>query len=86
MLEVHRGSLKKQTMYSPSNVVGTITESVAESVNTYMWVFMLVHTLIKRIKILKNRYGGRRVESDRLEMIFQQATYTYTLVDHSQTK
>ncbi|CAD5227632.1 unnamed protein product [Bursaphelenchus okinawaensis] len=37
----------------------------------------------KFLYILKNRYGGRRVESDRLEMIFQQATYTYSLVDHT---
>lgn len=29
----------------------------------------------KYLYILKNRYGGRRVESNRLEMIFQQATY-----------
>jgi hypothetical protein len=29
----------------------------------------------KYLYILKNRYGGRRVESTRLEMIFQQATY-----------
>ncbi|KAI6174008.1 SF4 helicase domain-containing protein [Aphelenchoides besseyi] len=37
----------------------------------------------KYLYILKNRYGGRRVETDKLELIFATATYTYTLVDHS---
>ncbi|KAI6205888.1 SF4 helicase domain-containing protein [Aphelenchoides besseyi] len=37
----------------------------------------------KHLYILKNRYGGRRVETDKLELIFATATYTYTLVDHS---
>lgn len=37
----------------------------------------------KFLYILKNRYGGRKVESDQLEMLFQSATYSHTIVDHS---
>uniref|UniRef100_A0A0R3RSF5 SF4 helicase domain-containing protein n=1 Tax=Elaeophora elaphi TaxID=1147741 RepID=A0A0R3RSF5_9BILA len=37
----------------------------------------------KFLYILKNRYGQRKVEDDMIEMIFQPATYTHTLVDLS---
>ncbi|KHN71022.1 Twinkle protein, mitochondrial [Toxocara canis] len=37
----------------------------------------------KFLYILKNRYGQKKVESDVIEMIFQPATYTHTLIDHS---
>uniref|UniRef100_A0A915AV93 SF4 helicase domain-containing protein n=2 Tax=Parascaris univalens TaxID=6257 RepID=A0A915AV93_PARUN len=37
----------------------------------------------KFLYILKNRYGQKKVESDIIEMIFQPATYTHTLIDHS---
>ncbi|KJH48990.1 hypothetical protein DICVIV_04889 [Dictyocaulus viviparus] len=32
----------------------------------------------------ENRYGGRKVETDQLEMLFQPGTYSHTIVDHSQ--
>ncbi|CAI4226327.1 unnamed protein product [Auanema sp. JU1783] len=37
----------------------------------------------KFLYILKNRYGGRKIESDQLEMVFQPGTYSHTLIDHS---
>lgn len=37
----------------------------------------------KFLYILKNRYGGRKVETDQLEMLFQPGTYSHTIVDHS---
>lgn len=37
-------------------------------------------------KILKNRYGMRRIESDQIEMVFQPSTYTHTLIDYAHTK
>ncbi|KAK6114464.1 AAA domain family protein [Brugia pahangi] len=39
----------------------------------------------KFLYILKNRYGQRKVEDDMIEMIFQPATYTHTLIDLSST-
>ncbi|VDM75353.1 unnamed protein product [Strongylus vulgaris] len=35
------------------------------------------------LAILKNRYGGHKVETDQLEMLFQPGTYSHTIVDHS---
>uniref|UniRef100_A0A914BZC2 SF4 helicase domain-containing protein n=1 Tax=Acrobeloides nanus TaxID=290746 RepID=A0A914BZC2_9BILA len=40
----------------------------------------------KFLYILKNRYGRKLVESDQLELVFQPATYTHTLVDYTQEK
>ncbi|KAK6731611.1 hypothetical protein RB195_007838 [Necator americanus] len=37
----------------------------------------------KFLYILKNRYGGQRVEKDQLEMLFQSSIYSHTIVDHS---
>ncbi|WKY15120.1 hypothetical protein Q1695_000547 [Nippostrongylus brasiliensis] len=37
----------------------------------------------KFLYILKNRYGGRKVETDQLEMVFQPGTYSHTIVDHA---
>nr|CDJ84110.1 Twinkle protein [Haemonchus contortus] len=37
----------------------------------------------KFLHISKNRYGGRKVEIDQLEMVFQPATYSHTMIDHS---
>lgn len=37
----------------------------------------------KFLYILKNRYGGRKVETDQLEMVFQPGTYSHTIIDHS---
>lgn len=42
----------------------------------------LIHSTFA-LQILKNRYGQRKVEDDTIEMIFQPATYTHTLVDLS---
>ncbi|PAV78879.1 hypothetical protein WR25_06952 [Diploscapter pachys] len=36
----------------------------------------------KFLYILKNRYGGRRIETDQLEMVFNPNTYTHTIIDH----
>ncbi|PIC18512.1 hypothetical protein B9Z55_024376 [Caenorhabditis nigoni] len=35
----------------------------------------------KFLYILKNRYYGRRVESDQLEMVFNPSTYSHTVVE-----
>ncbi|VDO53850.1 unnamed protein product [Haemonchus placei] len=37
----------------------------------------------KFLYISKNRYGGRKVEIDQLEMVFQPTTYSHTMIDHS---
>ncbi|KHJ87864.1 hypothetical protein OESDEN_12354 [Oesophagostomum dentatum] len=37
----------------------------------------------KFLYILKNRYGGHKVETDQLEMVFHPDTYTHTIIDHS---
>ncbi|VDM82871.1 unnamed protein product [Strongylus vulgaris] len=37
----------------------------------------------KFLYILKNRYGGCKVETDQLEMVFHSDIYTHTLIDHS---
>ncbi|CAJ0959344.1 unnamed protein product, partial [Mesorhabditis belari] len=37
----------------------------------------------KFLRIVKNRYGGRKAEGDTLEMLFQPATYSHTLIDLS---
>ncbi|CAJ0583622.1 unnamed protein product, partial [Mesorhabditis spiculigera] len=35
----------------------------------------------KFLRIVKNRYGGRKAEGDILEMLFQPSTYSHTLID-----
>ncbi|CAJ0596175.1 unnamed protein product [Cylicocyclus nassatus] len=37
----------------------------------------------KFLYILKNRYGGSKVETDQLEMVFHPETYCHTIIDHN---
>uniref|UniRef100_A0A0K0ERE9 SF4 helicase domain-containing protein n=1 Tax=Strongyloides stercoralis TaxID=6248 RepID=A0A0K0ERE9_STRER len=39
----------------------------------------------KYLIILKNRFGGKRTAEQQIEMIYQLATYTHILVDHSKS-
>uniref|UniRef100_A0A0N4ZP92 SF4 helicase domain-containing protein n=1 Tax=Parastrongyloides trichosuri TaxID=131310 RepID=A0A0N4ZP92_PARTI len=39
----------------------------------------------KYLIVLKNRFGGKRTAEQQLEMIYQPATYTHVLVDHSKS-
>ena len=42
-----------------------------------------VCSILRFFQILKNRYAGRCMESDQIEMVFQPGTYTHILVERA---